>query len=82
MNFAIEAAGWLGALLILGSYILVSTGRLSGQSRAFQWMNVAGCAGLCRQQRLAWGGAFDRAQCRVVRCRAADAVEPEPTGMI
>ena len=41
----IEAAGWIGAGLILGSYILVSTGRLDGRSRTFQWMNVAGAAG-------------------------------------
>ena len=45
MNLAIEAAGWAGALLILGSYILVSTGKLTGQSPAFQWMNVAGALG-------------------------------------
>ena len=44
-SFLIEAAGWIGAGLILGSYILVSTGRLEGRSRAFQWMNVAGAAG-------------------------------------
>ena len=31
--------------LILGSYVLVSTGRLEGRSRTFQWMNVAGAAG-------------------------------------
>ena len=42
---AIEAIGWVSALLILGSYILVSNGRLTGQSRAYQWMNVVGAAG-------------------------------------
>ena len=42
MSLAIEAAGWIGAGLILGSYILVSLGRLEGRSRAFQWMSVAG----------------------------------------
>lgn len=45
MTIAIEAAGWIGAVLILGSYILVSTGRIEGRSRTFQWMNVAGAAG-------------------------------------
>ena len=44
-SLLIEAVGWIGAALILGSYILVSTGRLEGRSRAFQWMNVAGAAG-------------------------------------
>ena len=41
----IEAAGWIGAGLILGSYILVSTGGLEGRSRTFQWMNIVGAAG-------------------------------------
>ncbi|QGN55147.1 hypothetical protein [Novosphingobium sp. Gsoil 351] len=44
-SLLIEAAGWSGAALILGSYILVSLGRLEGRSRTFQWMNVAGAAG-------------------------------------
>jgi hypothetical protein len=45
MSVAIEAIGWSGAALILAAYLLVSMGRLSGQSAAFQWMNVAGAAG-------------------------------------
>jgi hypothetical protein len=44
MVILIEAAGWIAAVLILASYILVSSNRLSGQSRAFQWMNVVGSA--------------------------------------
>lgn len=38
----IEIIGWLGAILVLGAYILVSSGRLSGGSAVFQWMNVLG----------------------------------------
>ena len=45
ISLFIETAGWIGAALILGSYVLVSTGRLEGRSRTFQWMNVAGAAG-------------------------------------
>ncbi len=45
MELLIEVAGWIGALLILGSYILVSAGRLTGQSAAYQWMNIVGAAG-------------------------------------
>ena len=44
-SLLIEAAGWIGAGLILGSYVLVSTGRLEGRSRTFQWMNIVGAAG-------------------------------------
>lgn len=45
MTILIEVIGWAGALLILASYLLVSTERLSGTSATFQWMNVAGAAG-------------------------------------
>lgn len=45
MTILVEVIGWAGALLILASYLLVSTERLSGTSATFQWMNVAGAAG-------------------------------------
>jgi hypothetical protein len=41
----IEAAGWIGASLILGAYILLSAGKMQGNSPAYQWMNVIGAAG-------------------------------------
>jgi hypothetical protein len=41
----VEIAGWAGAVLILLAYLLLSAGRLTGQSPAYQWMNVAGAAG-------------------------------------
>ncbi|MBA4337726.1 MAG: hypothetical protein C0421_02655 [Hyphomonas sp.] len=43
--FLIEAAGWIGASLILGAYILLSAGKMQGNSPAYQWMNVIGAAG-------------------------------------
>ena len=45
LQIAVEAAGWIGALLILAAYLLVTLGRLTGQSQAFQWMNLVGAAG-------------------------------------
>ncbi len=66
MNLAIEAAGWLGALLILGSYILVSAGRLTGQSPAYQWMNVAGALGFVINS--GWHGAIPSTALNVVWC--------------
>ena len=44
-RWLVEIAGWGGALLILIAYLLVTTGRLTGQSRSFQWMNLVGAAG-------------------------------------
>ena len=45
VEIAVEIAGWTGAALILGAYILVTAGRVTGQSPLFQWMNVAGAIG-------------------------------------
>ncbi|MCW1401310.1 hypothetical protein OKA06_02810 [Novosphingobium sp. MW5] len=64
LEIAIEVCGWLAALLILGSYILVSMGRLSGQSRTFQWMNVVGAAGFVVNS--GWHGAIPSTALNVV----------------
>jgi hypothetical protein len=45
LETAVEVAGWVGALLILAGYLLVSSGKLSGQSLLFQAMNVVGAVG-------------------------------------
>jgi hypothetical protein len=45
IEIAVEAAGWAGAVLILTAYLLLSAGRFSGQSLAYQAMNVVGAAG-------------------------------------
>ena len=64
LSLFIEAAGWTGAALILGSYVLVSTGRLEGRSRTFQWMNVAGAAGFVVNS--GWHGAIPSTALNVV----------------
>jgi hypothetical protein len=45
VELAVETAGWAGATLILLAYLLLSAGRLTGQSPLYQWMNVFGAAG-------------------------------------
>jgi hypothetical protein len=45
MQIAVETVGWIGAGLILLAYLLVTIGRLTGHSPAFQWMNLLGAAG-------------------------------------
>jgi len=44
-QIAVEVAGWAGALLILLGYLLISAGRLTGQSPVYQRMNIVGAAG-------------------------------------
>lgn len=41
----VEGAGWAGAVLILSGYFLVTTGKVTGRSPLFQWMNLIGAAG-------------------------------------
>lgn len=45
LEIGIEVAGWTGAALILLAYLLLSAGKLTGQSAAYQAMNVVGAAG-------------------------------------
>ena len=45
VQVAVEVAGWTGAGLILLGYLLISAGKLTGQSPAYQWMNIVGAAG-------------------------------------
>jgi hypothetical protein len=42
---AVEVAGWTGALLILAAYGLLTAGKLTAKSLAYQAMNVVGAAG-------------------------------------
>ena len=45
VEIAVEGVGWAGALFILLDYLLLSAGRLTGQSLTYQLMNVFGAAG-------------------------------------
>ena len=57
-------AGWAGASLILLAYLLLSAGRLTGQSPLYQWMNVGGAAGFIINGW--WHGAVPSAVLNVV----------------
>ena len=45
VELAVEIVGWAGAALILLAYLLLSAGRLTGQSLVYQGMNIVGAAG-------------------------------------
>jgi hypothetical protein len=45
VELAVEVVGWAGAALILIAYLLLSAGRLTGQSPLYQGMNIVGAAG-------------------------------------
>ena len=64
LAIAIEIAGWAAAGLFLLSYVLVSTGRLQGRSRAYQWLNVVGAVGFVINS--GWNGAYPSAAVNVI----------------
>ena len=57
-------AGWLGASLILLAYLLLSLGRVNGQSALYQGMNVVGAAGFIVNGW--WHGAIPSAALNVI----------------
>jgi len=56
MGTLIELAGWTGAVLILLAYLAVSTHRTRPESRAYQWTNILGAAGIMLNSW--WNGAL------------------------
>jgi len=64
VEFAVEVAGWAGASLILLGYLLITAGKLTGQSAVYQWMNVVGAAGFIVNGW--WHGAIPSAALNVV----------------
>jgi hypothetical protein len=60
----IEAIGWSGAALILAAYVMLSLGRLTGQSPLYQWMNVVGAA--CFVLNSGYNGAIPSAVLNVI----------------
>ncbi|GAA3900713.1 hypothetical protein GCM10022276_19380 [Sphingomonas limnosediminicola] len=45
LEIGVEVVGWAGAALILLAYLLLSAGKLTGQSLVYQGMNIVGAAG-------------------------------------
>lgn len=66
MTLLIEAAGWIGAICVLGAYVLLTTKRVSGDTVTFQLMNVIGSAGFIINT--AWHGAIPSMVLNIVWC--------------
>ena len=64
IELAVEVAGWVGAALILLAYLLLSMGRLTGQSALYQGMNIVGAAGFIINGW--WHGALPSAVLNVI----------------
>ena len=64
MKTTIEVIGWIGAALILGAYLLLSSGRLRAEALQYHLMNIVGAAGFVINS--GWNGAFPSAVMNVV----------------
>ena len=64
LKIFIEVCGWAAACLILGSYSLLSFGRIEARSPAYQWMNILGALGFVIN--CTWNGAWPSVALNVV----------------
>jgi hypothetical protein len=60
----IDIAGWSGTVLVLGSYALISSGKLQPRSALYQGMNVFGAIGLAINS--GWNSAWPSAGLNIV----------------
>jgi hypothetical protein len=64
LDLLMEVAGWIGAVLILAGYGLLSAGKLDAKSPAYQWLNVVGALGFIANS--SWNGAWPSAALNVI----------------
>jgi hypothetical protein len=64
MHYLIEAVGWIGAIMILAAYGLLSTGKLDGRSTTYQLLNLVGSVGVVINS--GWNHAIPSAVLNVV----------------
>jgi hypothetical protein len=60
----VDLSGWAAALLILGSYALLSFGKIQARSPVYQFMNLIGAIGFIIN--CAWNGAWPSVALNVV----------------
>ena len=59
-----EVVGWIGAVLILAGYGLLTAGKVTAKSPSYQWMNVIGAAGFIANS--GWNGAWPSAILNII----------------
>ena len=64
LDVFMEVAGWIGAILILLGYGLLSAGKLDAKSPSYQWLNVVGALGFIANS--SWNGAWPSAALNVI----------------
>ena len=64
LDLFMEVAGWIGAILILAGYGLLSAGKLDARSPTYQWLNVVGALGFIANS--AWHSAWPSAILNII----------------
>ena len=64
LDLFMEVVGWIGAVLILAAYGLLSAGKLDAKTPAYQWLNVVGAVGFILNS--GWNGAWPSAALNVI----------------
>jgi hypothetical protein len=64
IDLLMEVVGWIGAVLILGAYAMLTAGKLDAKSPLYQAMNVVGAAGFIANS--GWNGAWPSAILNVI----------------
>ena len=64
LDLMMEVVGWVGAVLILTGYGLLSAGKLDAKTPAYQWLNVVGAIGFILNS--GWNGAWPSAALNVI----------------
>ena len=64
LDIVMEIVGWIGAVLILAGYGLLTAGKLDGKSVAYQAMNVVGALGFIANS--AWHKAWPSAILNII----------------
>jgi len=64
MSLFVAIVGWFGAITVLGSYVLLSTRRLDGNSVTYHVMNLLGAIGVGANS--AWNGAVPSTAVNVI----------------
>ena len=64
LDLLMEVVGWIGAILILAGYFLLSAGKLDAKSPSYQWLNVIGAIGFIANS--SWNEAWPSAALNVI----------------
>ena len=64
LDILMEVVGWIGAVLILGGYALLTAEKVNAKSVSYQAMNVVGATGFIANG--VWNGAWPSAVLNII----------------